>query len=198
MVNEMVPKDDFLKTVCSIMPVPVFVTDDDVNVIFANPMSRKILNLGGEDITGRRGGEVLVCLNALEKGCGKSEFCSSCIIRNSVNEAIKGKETLRKKTKMKVLRNGEMEQIYLLVTASPFEYENRKLALLILENINELIQLRGLLSVCANCKKVRNEEGEWEDIVKYIEEHIDVDFSHSYCPECAKKLYGKLADKREK
>jgi hypothetical protein len=49
--------------------------------------------------------------------------------------------------------------------------------------------LSGLFPVCANCKKIRNDEGEWEDIEVYIHKHSEADFSHGICPECARKLY---------
>ncbi len=49
--------------------------------------------------------------------------------------------------------------------------------------------LAGLLPICSNCKKIRNDKGYWEQIEKYICEHTNADFSHGICPECAEKLY---------
>ncbi len=49
--------------------------------------------------------------------------------------------------------------------------------------------LRGLLPICASCKKIRNESGEWNSVEKYIRDHADVDFTHGICPECARSLY---------
>lgn len=56
----------------------------------------------------------------------------------------------------------------------------------------EIKTLQGLIPICANCKKVRNDEGYWLQIEKYIQERSDVKFSHSICPACAKKLYPDL------
>jgi len=53
----------------------------------------------------------------------------------------------------------------------------------------ELHNLRGLLPICASCKKIRDKKGYWEKVEKYIEEHSDVDFTHGICPDCAVKLY---------
>jgi PAS domain S-box-containing protein len=50
-------------------------------------------------------------------------------------------------------------------------------------------KLSGLLPICANCKKVRNDLGYWEQIEVYIRDHSGADFSHGICPECAKELY---------
>ena len=53
-------------------------------------------------------------------------------------------------------------------------------------------QLSGLLPICASCKKIRNDEGYWEDVAVYIREHSEADFSHGICPDCVQKLYGDL------
>lgn len=49
--------------------------------------------------------------------------------------------------------------------------------------------LRGLLPICANCKKVRDDHGYWKQIEVYIESHSNALFSHGLCPDCADKLY---------
>ena len=49
--------------------------------------------------------------------------------------------------------------------------------------------LEGLLPMCASCKKIRNEKGEYEHVEQYISEHSEASFSHGICPECARKLY---------
>jgi len=50
-------------------------------------------------------------------------------------------------------------------------------------------QLKGLLPICASCKKIRDDKGYWNEIEHYIREHSDADFSHSLCPECFNDLY---------
>jgi PAS domain S-box-containing protein len=57
------------------------------------------------------------------------------------------------------------------------------------EALDQVRMLEGLLPVCASCHDIRNDEGEWERMDVYIEQHSGVEFSHSICPECAKKLY---------
>jgi hypothetical protein len=49
--------------------------------------------------------------------------------------------------------------------------------------------LEGILPICASCKRIRTEKGEYAQIEKYITEHSEASFSHGLCPECAKKLY---------
>ncbi|MBU1387784.1 MAG: hypothetical protein KKE62_06205 [Proteobacteria bacterium] len=50
--------------------------------------------------------------------------------------------------------------------------------------------LRGLIPICASCKKIRDDKGYWNQIEIYIEKHSDAHFSHGICKECQDKLYG--------
>jgi PAS domain S-box-containing protein len=54
--------------------------------------------------------------------------------------------------------------------------------------------LRGLLPICANCKKIRDDQGYWEQIEVYIKAHSDADFSHALCPDCAVLLFGEYLE----
>ncbi|MFA5835116.1 MAG: histidine kinase N-terminal 7TM domain-containing protein [Bacteroidota bacterium] len=47
--------------------------------------------------------------------------------------------------------------------------------------------LGGLLPICANCKKIRDDEGYWNQVEQYIGKHTDAKFTHGICPECGKK-----------
>lgn len=49
--------------------------------------------------------------------------------------------------------------------------------------------LEGILPICASCKRIRNEKGDYEQIEKYITQHSEASFSHGVCSECAKELY---------
>ncbi len=60
------------------------------------------------------------------------------------------------------------------------------------ETLNQVKTLSGLLPICCSCKKIRNDKGYWNDIVQYLSDHSDLLFSHSFCPECARKLYPDL------
>ena len=57
------------------------------------------------------------------------------------------------------------------------------------ETMAQIKRLEGLLPICASCKQIRNDRGEWERMEKYITAHSEAQFSHSVCPECARKLY---------
>jgi PleD family two-component response regulator len=65
------------------------------------------------------------------------------------------------------------------------EKKNRQLR----QALDEIWILRGILPICASCKKIRNEDGYWEQIENYIRARSEVDFSHGICEECARELY---------
>jgi hypothetical protein len=53
----------------------------------------------------------------------------------------------------------------------------------------EVKTLSGLLPICSSCKKIRDDEGYWQQIEEYIRDHSDVDFTHGIFNECVKELY---------
>jgi PAS domain S-box-containing protein len=61
--------------------------------------------------------------------------------------------------------------------------------------LDEVRTLRGIVPICANCKKIRDDNGYWSQVEKYISEHTEVRFSHGICPDCSKALYPELFEK---
>ena len=53
----------------------------------------------------------------------------------------------------------------------------------------EVTRLSGLLPICANCKKIRDDKGYWTQVEAYLGQRANVSFSHGICPECIKMLY---------
>ena len=58
------------------------------------------------------------------------------------------------------------------------------------EVLGNIKTLRGLLPLCASCKKIRDDKGYWNQLEAYILNHSDVKITHGICPECMKQLYG--------
>lgn len=55
--------------------------------------------------------------------------------------------------------------------------------------VEEIKKLSGMLPICSSCKKIRDDKGYWNQIESYICAHSEAEFSHSICPDCARKLY---------
>lgn len=69
------------------------------------------------------------------------------------------------------------------------EMEKERLIQQLQKALKDVNTLSGMIPICANCKKVRDDKGYWDQIESYIHKHSGADFSHGICPECAKKLY---------
>lgn len=55
--------------------------------------------------------------------------------------------------------------------------------------LREIKTLSGLIPICCHCKKIRDDQGYWQQVEKYVQDRTEADFSHSICPECVEKLY---------
>lgn len=51
-------------------------------------------------------------------------------------------------------------------------------------------QLEGILPICAGCKSIRDQKGNWVQLEGYIMTHTPAQFSHGFCPECFKDFCG--------
>jgi len=76
------------------------------------------------------------------------------------------------------------------------EEERERLILKLQDAIFQVKALSGLLPICASCKKIRDDKGYWNQIEAYIKDHSEAEFSHSICPDCAKKLYPEFYDEK--
>jgi len=73
------------------------------------------------------------------------------------------------------------------------QLEKDKLIVELTDALRKVKTLSGFFPICSSCKKIRDDNGYWNQIESYIKTHSDAEFSHSICPECAKKLYPDLA-----
>ena len=82
----------------------------------------------------------------------------------------------------------------LLIFWKQAEEERRKIQIELDGSQEDVKILSGLLPICASCKKIRDDEGPWNQVEEYIHEHSEAQFSHGICPDCRKKLYPEFAD----
>ncbi len=64
--------------------------------------------------------------------------------------------------------------------------------------VHRLKTLRGLLSICCVCHKIRDDAGTWRPVESYVKEHSEAEFSHGICPGCAEKHYKNFLPSSEK
>ncbi len=169
------------------LPFAAFVVDDDVRVLAANAAANRLVGEGALAERHPRGGEALHCVNS-GNGCGKSAACRDCVLRNAVTFAVSGGQPVRRRTRIEYHRDGSVQVMQALVTASPLGGGPTPRALLCIEDLALMFALTDALPVCMGCRKVMDADL-WMQIEAYLDAHFDLKFSHGLCPECARRLY---------
>jgi len=70
------------------------------------------------------------------------------------------------------------------------EQEREQLITELQQALKDVKQLSGMLPICASCKRIRDDQGYWNQIESYLKKHSTAEFSHSLCPECVEAMYG--------
>jgi sigma-B regulation protein RsbU (phosphoserine phosphatase) len=55
--------------------------------------------------------------------------------------------------------------------------------------LDHIKTLRGIVPICSNCKKIRDDQGFWNQVENYVRDHSEAQFTHGICPDCLVKLY---------
>jgi hypothetical protein len=188
------------RTIFDAMPIPIFLVGADLEVLDLNAAAVQFCGQTKDAVYRRRGGDVLHCLHSTDvpQGCGRGPACVDCLIRNSVSQSLTGQIVSRRRINLQITQDGLTRDLQTLITTCPVSDGSEKQALLMIEDITELSGLKSLVPICANCKKVRNDEQFWQSLEHYLRLNAGVDFSHGICPSCADQLYPDLRQKTTK
>lgn len=151
-VTALLEKDGFLKTLFETIPCGILIMDSDRCVLALNNVIERSFGISEAEVVNKRGGEAIRCIHAHEspKGCGYSDYCSNCKVRNTALDAISGEQVHRNRAEVQVKVGSGVQDLVLLVSAAPLTYDKERLAVVILEDITELTRLR---------KYMRTEDG---------------------------------------
>jgi hypothetical protein len=174
-------------TVFDALPFPAFIVDEDMRVHASNTAAARLLQSDPSAAIRQRSGEALQCINS-SGGCGRSESCANCILRNSVGFALRSKEPVRRRTRLELTVTDHVEEMHALITAAPMTHDGAARVLLSIENIPLLFALTDVLPICMGCRKVRDNDL-WLEIESYLDSNLEMRLSHGLCPECAARLY---------
>lgn len=115
--------------------------------------------------------------------------------RKQTEEALRAaRDSLEERVKERtaeLLRTNERLTLE-VVEREKAEQELEKLVGELQEALAQVKTLSGLLPICASCKKIRDDRGYWTQVEVYVRDHSQAEFTHSICPECAKKLYPEI------
>lgn len=123
------------------------------------------------------------CIYYIADKCGKELLLHSKTFNLEEGFAISQEEIVDKKKDDQEGFNTLIIENKRLLDIS--EQQNKELK----HALKEIKKLRGMLPLCAKCKKIRDEKGYWNQIESYIESHSEAKFSHGLCEECIRKIY---------
>jgi len=166
-----------LKIALKEMPVIIYATDKDGSIIFFNREFEKISGYTGKDI--------LINPEVTE------------LLVFDGNGSLQTQDEVQREWSFKS-KDGTKKTIVWSKASQYFPtsgWESWRVGVDITELKEALTRVKvlsGLLPICASCKKIRDDEGYWNQIESYIRDRSDADFSHGICPECKEKLYPEL------
>ena len=137
---------------------------------------------------------------AMAREIKKIDWFAKVIVTTAHSDTAYFLEAIESEIDGYALKPLETEKLLLVIEKCVEIVECRRAARILREEREKLIVdlqvaldkvklLSGFLPICASCKKIRDDKGYWQQIEAYIREHSEAEFSHSICPDCAKKLY---------
>jgi PAS domain-containing protein len=190
MLANLADTGDLLGTILDAVPASIFMVDKDVEVLGVNRKAQLMLSQDPESIIRRPAGEVLHCIHSTETpgGCGTAEACRECRVRAAVSKSFRENLVVRHKVNMELVADGNITPASLLITTTPFEFQQQTYVLLILEEISELMDLMDLRPVCARCKEVMDDNQVRETVKQQFKERFKLVCSDQLCAKCMVKL----------
>lgn len=91
---------------------------------------------------------------------------------------------------------GRLVLLHDLTERTRMEAEREHLIGDLREALAQVKTLKGMLPICASCKKIRDDQGYWHQVDVYLRDHSEAELSHGICPECHDKIYPEYARKR--
>lgn len=181
----------------------VWMTDPEGVTTFVNPQMAAMLGSDVQDIVGRP------FVDFLDEDVRErfQQQIAPCLMRERIRLELP-------------LRRKDGATVWGLVSSTPFLAEDGQLLACLKmvtditglkqagEERERLIQeleaslaqvkrLSGLIPICMSCKKIRDDQGYWQNLEKFLHENADIVFSHGLCPDCARRLYPGYFDEEE-
>ncbi|OZB96056.1 hypothetical protein [Paenibacillus sp. XY044] len=91
------------------------------------------------------------------------------------------------------LRNGARDEIRGMVICLSDISRSKQLEDDLMTALSQIRTLRGLLPICAVCKRIRDDDDIWNSIESFLQKHAHTEFTHDICPDCIRRLYPKYS-----
>lgn len=195
---------DLLQSILDSMGEGVIVVDKEANFILFNPSARRLHRMGPEPVPPQEWPRTYQMY--LPDGVTPCPVDQVPLVRALRGDICDGVPLVFRPL-------GQPDVVYARVNARPIraadgsivgavavrsdisalvraEQEQSKLIAQLQTALSEIRTLQGLIPICANCKRIRNDAGAWERLESYFRAHTGAEFTHGICPECGPILYG--------
>ncbi|MCG8616742.1 MAG: PAS domain S-box protein [Desulfobacterales bacterium] len=176
-------------------PDPIVVYDAGGNTTYVNPAFETLYGFTPEEVMGQRidfvpDGEMEKTLDAWQRTISGEKMILETRRRTKTGAMLH----IQMSTAIVHDENGDhLESIVIHRDITPIRQaaeEKEKLIRELKDALRSIKTLSGLLPICSNCKKIRDDKGYWNTLERYIEAHSEAMFTHSLCKECLETLYG--------
>lgn len=198
-MDDMLKDNDFFRRLFDIIPAMVLIADSEGRVKAINSAAKNLFGITDEQALNQKGGDVFHCIHRTDdpRGCGFGPHCERCVVRMTAMEAMRGNAVGRAKGRIILEIDDAVRTLNLLVSAAPLDLDAQRLAVVLIEDISDIIELRGLLPICASCKKIRDDAGYWTIVEEYVRKRSEAEFTHGLCPECLEVMMEKQQHDRK-
>jgi hypothetical protein len=127
------------RTILNAIHIPAFVLDEHVEILDLNGAAAQFCGRDHDEVYRLHGSDVLHCLHAgnVGEGCERRPLCENCVIRDSVLKCLEGQRVSRKIMGLQVVHEEVAKEVQILITASPISGSEKRLALVMVEDITE-------------------------------------------------------------
>lgn len=182
---------------------PIVVTDHELKIQLWNPAAGRVFGYEPEEASGRDLIELLLPPGGREEWYHRNqEFLLS---PQTTLPLHRDELLMRRKDGSEILVDWSLSSVQFgdrwyhvgvgrdVTEQKKSETEREMLIKSLEEALVNVKTLRGLVPICAACKKVRDDKGFWNQVEAFVSAHSEARFSHGICPECARKLYPDFA-----
>jgi PAS domain S-box-containing protein len=178
----------------------LIITDLNGTIRFANPSFCKMFDYSHDDIISKNAADLF---STKEVRTFSDVVAIVDISKNDSQEFVveskEGRSFVVEVTASNVTSSsgelaGKMASFIDITKRKEIEADREKLIGKLQDALNKIKTLRGIIPICASCKKIRDDKGYWNQLESYIREHSEAVFSHGICPECTEKIYPDLND----
>ena len=185
----------FNRAIIDAIPFPLFVVDDDVKIVAFNHAGSSMLGDEPALAFNTKGGRG-PSLHPLDGGDWRMRSIGGMqdLRRSRLGGSVlPGQGRGPPSTKDAAGRSPRGARYLPPHNDQPFPSIDRTLAVLMFQDIGELVSTQGMVPICMHCRKVRDTSDGWAPMEQYLKDHLDLDLSHGVCLDCLKKYYPEVS-----